>query len=161
MSLTLLLPDDDATRDAGAALSERLQPGDCVLLQGPVGAGKSALARAAIQTRMAQAGVIEDVPSPTFTLVQTYDLPGGEVWHADLYRLSAPDEVIELGLEEAFSTAICFVEWPDRLGVLAPANALSITLTPTEDDARLLLLEWTDPRWKTVAEQMKQAGFAQ
>lgn len=155
--MTVLLSDDDATRAAGVVLAEMVRPGDCLLLSGPVGAGKSALARALIQARMARCGQAEDVPSPTFTLVQVYDLPDGIIWHADLYRLSDPDEVIELGLQEAFDTAICLVEWPDRLADLAPDTALKVQLTPTQDDARMLSLEWSDPRWNTVAEQLQRA----
>ena len=119
------LDDDEATARLGAWLSGYLGRGDCVLLSGPIGAGKSHLARAFIRARL---GRMEDVPSPTFTLVQTYDADV-EIWHADLYRLSHPDEVIELGLEDAFSCAICLIEWPDRLGDLAPKDAIRITLS--------------------------------
>ncbi|PZQ98056.1 MAG: tRNA (adenosine(37)-N6)-threonylcarbamoyltransferase complex ATPase subunit type 1 TsaE [Cereibacter sphaeroides] len=119
------LASEEDTSRLGDWLSARLSPGDTVLLEGPIGSGKSHLARAIIRHRL---GSDEDVPSPTFTLVQTYALPaGGEIWHADLYRLVHPDEVIELGLDHAFGQEICLVEWPDRLGDLAPAQALRIT----------------------------------
>ena len=123
--VTILLPDAAATDRLGAWLADRLRAGDCLLLSGPIGAGKSHLARALIRARL---GRFEDVPSPTFTLVQTYQADV-EIWHADLYRLSHPDEVLELGLDEAFSTAICLIEWPDRLGKLAPKNAVLVTLS--------------------------------
>jgi tRNA threonylcarbamoyladenosine biosynthesis protein TsaE len=116
--ITLILPDAEATAALGERLAALLQAGDTVLLHGPIGAGKSHLARAFIQRRL---GRLEDVPSPTFTLVQTYD--------TDLYRLSHPDEVLELGLGDAFSTAICLIEWPDRLGSHTPSNALNLRLT--------------------------------
>lgn len=123
-TLTFDLPHEADTSRLGRALSDQLRAGDCLLLEGPIGAGKSHLARAFIRARLGEA---EDVPSPSFTLVQTY--PGDpEVWHADLYRLSHPDEVLELGLEDAFATAICLIEWPDRLGTSRPANAIRLTL---------------------------------
>lgn len=127
-----LLPDEEIARRFGAALGRALQPGMTVLLEGPVGAGKSHIARAAIR---ALAGETTEVPSPSFTLVQTYDTPRGEVLHADLYRLTGPDEVVELGLTEAMESAIVLVEWPDRLGDLAPPGAMRLTLQP-EGEAR-------------------------
>ena len=125
-TLSLFLPDDAATTRLGAALAHLVQPGDTLLLHGNIGAGKTYLARALIQARL---GRLEDVPSPSFTLVQTYTAAGIDIWHADLYRLSHPDEVLELGLDDAFTTGICLIEWPDRLGKSAPANALNITLS--------------------------------
>jgi len=119
------LASDTATTRLGAMLARHLQRGDTVLLSGSIGAGKTHLARALIQSRLGRA---EDVPSPTFTLVQSYDAGDTEIWHADLYRLSHPNEAFELGLEDAFETAICLVEWPDRLGSLTPASALRVTL---------------------------------
>lgn len=131
--LSLVLPNDQDTARLGRWLARMLAPGDTVLLSGPVGAGKTHLARALIR---AATGSDQDVPSPSFTLVQTYDLPGTEIWHADLYRLSQPDEVIELGLDEAFGRAICLVEWPDRLGPLAPPDALHLALSHRDEGRR-------------------------
>jgi len=125
------LPDAAATDRLGAALAARLRPGDTLLLSGDVGAGKSHLARALIGAARARASLPpEDVPSPTYTLVQTYALGPAEIWHADLYRLGGPDDAIELGLLEAFGSALCLVEWPDRLGPLAPTDALRLHLAP-------------------------------
>jgi len=133
-SCELFLPDEAATARIGAALGRALTPGDAVLLTGDLGAGKSALARAAIQAIMAEDGRIEDVPSPSFTLVQTYETGRGEVWHADLYRLSGPDSAEELGLDAAFEDAICLVEWPERLGPAAPARRLTLSLEAAVSD---------------------------
>ncbi len=130
---TVYLPDEDATATLGERLARLLRAGDTLLLEGPIGAGKSHFARALIRARL---GRMEDVPSPTFTLVQTYDADGVEIWHADLYRLSHPDEVLELGLEDAFATAICLVEWPDRLGSHLPSDALRLRLA-AEGDGRI------------------------
>lgn len=131
-SLSLFLPDEDATARLGVWLAKHLKRGDCVLLAGPIGAGKSHLVRALIRERL---GRMEDVPSPTFTLVQTYEADI-EIWHADLYRLTHPDEVTELGIEDAFATAICLIEWPDRLGTLAPTDAIRIDLS-VQNEGRL------------------------
>jgi tRNA threonylcarbamoyladenosine biosynthesis protein TsaE len=123
-SLTLSLPTEDETSHLGQRLARLARPGDCLLLEGPIGAGKSHLARAFIRERLGRA---EEVPSPTFTLVQVYEADV-EIWHADLYRLTHPDEVWELGLDDAFRQAICLVEWPDRLGSHLPQDALHIRL---------------------------------
>ncbi len=124
------LPGPEDTARLGAWLADHLAPGDTLLLRGQIGAGKTHLARALIQTWL---GRLEDVPSPTFTLVQTYVARGAELWHADLYRLTHPHEVDELGLTAAFDTAICLVEWPDRLGKLTPLRAIDLTLTVAGD----------------------------
>ncbi len=125
----IFLPSQEETTRFGAWWAERAVAGDTFLLSGPIGAGKSHFARAFIRARLGRA---EDIPSPTFTLVQTYPADV-EIWHSDLYRLSHPDEVLELGLDEAFDTAICLVEWPDRLGALTPASAISIRLASQGD----------------------------
>ncbi|MFN7001894.1 MAG: tRNA (adenosine(37)-N6)-threonylcarbamoyltransferase complex ATPase subunit type 1 TsaE, partial [Roseinatronobacter sp.] len=107
LSLTTHAPEQTAA--LALRLGAQLAGGDTILLHGPVGAGKSHFCRALIQSRLATVGRMEDVPSPSFTLVQTYDLGTVELWHADLYRLGDPQEVLELGLEDAFSQAICLV----------------------------------------------------
>lgn len=143
--LSFLLSSDFETAHFAQHLGAALKPGDTVLLSGEVGAGKSFLARHLIQSLI---GPDQDVPSPTFTIVQTYGLSAGEIWHADLYRLSNLSEIEELGLIEAFETAICLVEWPDRLGTYAPASALSLDLSDgPSDDSRQMTLSWSDPRW--------------
>lgn len=132
--LAILLPDEGATSAFGAWLARRLGRGDVILLSGPIGAGKTHLARALIRARLGDETT--EVPSPTFTLVQTYDAAEAAVWHADLYRLTHPDEVIELGLDAAFDDAIVLVEWPDRLGSRQPPDAISITLA-TDGEGRI------------------------
>lgn len=128
------LSGPDATARFAAAVAPLLAPGDVILLDGPIGSGKTHFARALIQSRLAAEGrPVEDVPSPTFTLVQTYDAGRREIWHADLYRLTHPDEVEELGLLDAFDEAICLVEWPDRLGDLLPGDALTMSFTHAKD----------------------------
>ena len=143
--LTLHWPDADATARFAVALGQGLHPGDVILLDGPVGAGKTHFARSLIQSLLE---VVEDVPSPTFTLVQAYDTRLGPLWHADLYRLSMDNEIDELGLIEAFDDAICLIEWPDRLGPMRPTHALSIAINP-DGDARTAHLSWTDHKWRT------------
>ncbi|WP_322893172.1 MULTISPECIES: tRNA (adenosine(37)-N6)-threonylcarbamoyltransferase complex ATPase subunit type 1 TsaE [unclassified Yoonia] len=130
-SRQISLTDEAATNRFASAVAALLRPGDTILLQGPIGAGKSAFARGVIRARL---GRMEDVPSPTFTLVQTYEAPDGDIWHCDLYRLTHPDEVLELGLEEAFQNAICLIEWPDRLGPDTPDHALTLTFAARADD---------------------------
>lgn len=124
-----------------------LHPGDVLLLEGPVGAGKTTFARALISRILLEP---EDVPSPTFTLVQSYETQRGPLWHCDLYRLTSSHEIEELGLTEAFETAICLVEWPDLLGEMAPASALTLHFAP-EDPCRRVTASFSDPKWKALA----------
>lgn len=145
--LTTRFQDPDDTARFAAELGKRLHAGDVILLEGGIGAGKTHFARSLIQSLMTEP---EDVPSPTFTLVQVYDGPECEIWHADLYRLTDPNEAIELGLEEAFETAICLVEWPDRLGDLAPDTALTLAFQAEPDDSRIMTA--TGPGWATRLE---------
>lgn len=151
MTLILPLADDDATARLGQDLAAIVRAGDTILLSGGIGMGKTHLARALIRARTGE----RDIPSPTFTLVQTYDgVP--DIWHADLYRLSHPDEVIELGLDAAMEDAICLVEWPDRLGDLTPAHALHITLS-VEGEGRLATLDGPTPLIAALRDQQASA----
>ena len=135
-----------ATEALAARIAPRLRPGDAVLLDGPLGAGKSAFARALLRALAQDPGL--EVPSPTFTLVQSYPLPGGgSAHHFDLYRLSGPAEIGELGWDEA-REGIVIVEWPERLGALAPADALRIALDYGDhpDARRAALTGWDEAR---------------
>jgi tRNA threonylcarbamoyladenosine biosynthesis protein TsaE len=133
------LADEAATAGLAATLAGLVGKGDVIALAGDLGAGKTALARAFIRTL---AGTDEEVPSPTFTLVQTYDFALGTIWHFDLYRLDRPDDALELGIEDAFAEGISLIEWPDRLGPFLPADHLTVTLVPGPTrEARRALLE--------------------
>jgi len=118
------LPDEAATAGLAARIAALARPGDVIALQGELGSGKTTFARAFIDAR----GGAEAVPSPTFTLVQVYQLPGGAVWHIDGYRLRAPEEAWELDIEDAFHDGISLIEWPERLGPLVPPRRLQLSL---------------------------------
>ncbi|MEM8801720.1 MAG: tRNA (adenosine(37)-N6)-threonylcarbamoyltransferase complex ATPase subunit type 1 TsaE [Pseudomonadota bacterium] len=151
-SASSFLATDEDTTALGKAMAPLLTAGDVLLLSGPIGAGKTHLARAIIQTRLP---VPEDVPSPTYTLVQTYRTAECEIWHADLYRLADSSEVEELGLIDAFDTAIVLIEWPDRLAV-PPTDALHVTLTP-QDGGRRIDFASANPRWERLRDALAHA----
>ena len=125
-TVTIAVPDEAATRALAARLARYCRPGDCILLNGDLGSGKTAFARGFIQSLQSAQ---EDIVSPTFTLVQTYLVAGGTtVWHFDLYRLRKPEEVTEIGLEEALDTGITLIEWPELVRKSLPGSALDITI---------------------------------
>lgn len=130
----VVLPSEAATDALATRLAAVLRAGDTVLLSGGLGAGKTHLARALIRAYLGNPA--EPVPSPTFTLVQTYDTGDVPIWHADLYRLGDPSEVDELGLDDALGEAICLIEWPDRLAPEWPADAVLLHLERQPDDTR-------------------------
>lgn len=138
------LPNEAATAAFAARLAAVTAAGDIIALKGDLGAGKTSLARAFIRAR----GGGEEVPSPTFTLVQVYDVRPTAIWHFDLYRLNAPEEAWELGIEDAFSDAVSLIEWPERLGSLLPPRRLEITLLfGDQPEARRAVLD-TGEHWQ-------------
>ena len=153
MKKTLISNGPLETKALAIRIRENLQNGDIVLLKGEIGAGKSHFARSLIQAAMDK---VEDVPSPTFTLVQTYDTIVGSIWHADLYRLSDQSEVFELGLIDAFGNDIVLIEWPDRLGYLEPQDALTIELVILENDKRKVIFSSSSCVWEARLEKTLQ-----
>ena len=144
--LTLPVPNLAALPAAAAQVRALLQGHTLVCFEGEMGAGKSALARALLRHLLGNPGLV--VPSPTFTLVQTYDSPRGPVAHFDLWRLDGPGALLELGWDEA-RDGIVLVEWPDRLGALRPADALTLHLQHAGDDARTATLSgWEARSWE-------------
>ena len=133
-TFSFFLPDEAATERLGAALAGRLRLRDIVALQGGLGVGKTTLARAILRAASGDPALI--VPSPTFTLAEVYDTPRGVFWHFDLYRLEAPEQVFELGWEEARADGVALVEWAERLGALLPHERLSVTLSIEGDGRR-------------------------
>ncbi|MBT6119243.1 MAG: tRNA (adenosine(37)-N6)-threonylcarbamoyltransferase complex ATPase subunit type 1 TsaE [Rhodospirillaceae bacterium] len=148
--LVLDLPDEAAMAALARRLADLARPGDTIALDGDLGTGKTSFARAFIRARAsASGGAVGEVPSPTFTLVQIYDLPGGAIWHADLYRIGDPSEAIELGLEDASTEGILLVEWPDRApGALDPDRLRIAISFGVADDERIVEIEgglsWRD-----------------
>lgn len=134
MEFSLALPDERATARFGAALARRLKAGDVVGLSGPLGVGKTTLARSII-TALTGGG---EAPSPTFTLVETYEAPEFPLFHFDLYRLEKADEVWELGFEDALD-GVCLIEWPERIGRLLPEDALAVGLQMDGGARRVLV----------------------
>ena len=123
--IILELPDEAATAALATRIAALARPGDVIALKGELGAGKTSFARTFIRAR----GGAEAVPSPTFTLVQVYELDEGTIWHIDGYRLRNPEEAWELDIEDAFNEGISLIEWPEMLGPLVPARRLEIALS--------------------------------
>jgi tRNA threonylcarbamoyladenosine biosynthesis protein TsaE len=141
MTMTFQLRDVGATQRLAAALADICAVGDIIALHGDLGAGKTCFSRFFVHAL----GVEEEVPSPTFTLVQTYPLANHSaeaIWHFDLYRIGNPAEAYELDIEDAFDTGISLIEWPENLGELMPEQHLQIKLAFAEDEgARTATLE--------------------
>jgi tRNA threonylcarbamoyladenosine biosynthesis protein TsaE len=154
MHLVLELPQETDTQAVGAVLAGIVRPGDILALQGPLGAGKSTLARSLIQTIAGQA---ISVPSPTYTLVQVYDHLTPPVWHFDLYRLNAAEEVWDLGIEEAFAEGVSLIEWPERLGATMPKTALWCKLESLEQGRQLTFTcEQASDDWAERLDQLNR-----
>ena len=122
MTIVVDLPDEIATDALAARIAAVAAPSDIIALKGDLGSGKTTFARAFIRA----CGNQDEVPSPTFTLVQVYDAGSTVIWHFDLYRIRAPEEAWELGIEDAFVAGISLIEWPERLGPLLPGRRLEL-----------------------------------
>lgn len=146
---------EEETVQFAHAIAPYLGVGKTILLVGSIGAGKSFFSRAVIKSILGQA---TEVPSPTFTLVQTYETPDFDIWHCDLYRLVDPEHVSELGLFEAFETAACLVEWPDRLGGDAPSDALTLDFR-VEPNSEVRTVTLTGPQhvWGSILDECRVA----
>ena len=152
-----LLANEQETAAYAAGLAALVQVGDVIALRGDLGAGKTTLARALIR---AYGNPDEEVPSPTFTLVQIYEpCRAGAVplWHFDLFRVALPEDALELGIEDAFAAGVTLIEWPERLGPLLPARRLDLVLAPGPDpDSRRMTMSGT-AAWGA---RLRQAGLA-
>lgn len=144
----MILDGPEASLELGRRLAELARPGDVIALSGPLGAGKTSIARGLL----AALGLEEEAPSPSFAIVQPYDPPEVRfpVLHVDLYRLDDPEEALELGLDDARIDSLLVVEWPERLGAAAWHDALWLSLDVAPDGARVLTAKvpaaWKD-RW--------------
>ena len=127
------LDDEAATQALAQKLAGVVQRGDIIALSGDLGSGKTVFARAFINARTKAP---EEVPSPTYTLVQTYDGVGETIYHFDLYRIEYPTELEELGMDDAFSDGISLIEWPDRMAGLLPANRLDLLFTAGDGEGQ-------------------------
>ena len=145
---TIHLADENATLALGAWLAPFLHAGDVVLLNGDLGAGKTTWARGLIRSLIGEV----EVPSPTYTLVQTYDAPDFAVWHFDLYRLKQEHDVWELGIEEALYDAVCLIEWPERIDGLLNGTELGVALK-IDGDMRTASIEG-DENWQKRLDQI-------
>jgi tRNA threonylcarbamoyladenosine biosynthesis protein TsaE len=138
----MILRTEEETAAFGAALARVARSSDVITLSGPLGVGKTALARGFLGAL----GHEGEVPSPSFAIVQPYDELNPQVWHVDLYRIEDPSEIEELGLDAA-ADAVLMVEWPERAGAGAWPNALSLSLDVTQDGDRILTAE-VPPSWE-------------
>ena len=142
-SLDLLLPHLKATRNLANALAPLLRPGDVVTLEGSIGVGKTTFIRALLEAL----GCIEEVPSPTFNLLHTYELGSVTFWHFDLFRIERLTDVYELGIEDALENGICLIEWPKIMAKLLPTERLELEFFYQEECSRRVSLRGEEA-WK-------------
>ena len=137
---TMASNSPEHTGELASKTALTMTKGDVLLLNGPLGAGKSVFAREFIRSLLPHHLQEQDIPSPTYTLVQTYQGKEFEIWHADLYRLQSAHEIFELGLEEAFEEALCLIEWGNRLEHYTPDDALTVAFEhdPIHSDRRTI-----------------------
>ncbi len=149
--LNLMLHNEQDTRKVGAGLAYACHKGDCILLKGDLGAGKTTFARGFIQAL----GNAEDVVSPTFTLAQTYPTRAGwPVWHFDFYRVENPLELDHVGLEDALETGVTLIEWPEIAVDRLPPQALTVQLAYAGEGQRKVIFSGDDAIWKARLEKL-------
>ena len=124
-------------------IAEKAKKGDIFALYGTLGMGKSVFARAFIQKLCG----VEDVPSPTFTLLQTYSCQKGDIYHYDLYRLKHPDEVFELGIEDAIYNGISLIEWPEKMGGYLPKDVFKVNIVPYSNGRKIIIQTLSDDKF--------------
>lgn len=129
--------DEKATRELAGRLSKISKAGDVWALFGTLGMGKSVFSRGFIQKLCPS----EDVPSPTFTLLQTYPAENFDIYHYDLYRLKSPEEIWELNIEEAMSTAVCLIEWPEKMGAYLPRDIFKVEISASAANGRQFIFK--------------------
>ncbi len=151
VSTSIRSDSPEATAQLAAALANTLSGNETICLTGDLGAGKSHFARTIVATLSGET----EIPSPTFTIVQTYEASGFEIWHADLYRLSSANEAYELGLDDAFGSALCIIEWPDRLEAL-PGDALWVDLKVIGEFERAITLKSQSGRWEKAMTTLRR-----
>ncbi len=150
----LTLDGEEATAELAAEIASLAEDGDVIALSGELGTGKTTFARAFLR----EWGVREEIPSPTFTLVQTYELEAATVWHFDFYRLENPDDALELDIEDAFTEGISLIEWPENLGAYLPWERLDLRFAIGErEDVRRVEIEGTD-EWADRLNELEDLG---
>ena len=147
------LIDEEATIALAGKLADVARPGDIIALTGTLGMGKSVFARAFIRALGAED---EDIPSPTFSLVQTYLAGGLMVHHFDLYRLESEHDAVELGIDDAFAGSVSLIEWPDRLGAYLPVHRLDLALEPGSEEGQRTATLIAHNGW---AERLRELGL--
>ncbi len=134
--MEIICNNEAETTNFAKNIANILQTGDIISMKGTLGAGKTFFVRSVVQNFLEE----ENVPSPTFTLVQIYETEKGSLWHFDLYRLKHPEEIYELGIEEAFSEGICFIEWAEKAGHLLPKHIHEIEIETLSENSRRIRL---------------------
>lgn len=150
--LTLRTGGPDQTHGLGKVIAQVIQAGDTVCISGELGAGKSELCRAIIRQMMGDPEF--EVPSPSYTLVNVYDHPDAQIWHADLYRVGDESELEEIGLHDAAEDSVVLVEWPDRW-VQPPGRRLDVTLTSVANETREFVFQPVGPGWDAILNELK------
>lgn len=145
---TVYCKDEAETAAFARKLSAFARKGDVFALYGTLGMGKSVLARGFIQSLTGA----EEVPSPTFTLVQSYEAPQFEIYHFDLYRLKSAEEIFELGMEEALYEGVCLIEWPDKMGAYLPRTCFKVTITPSENSRKISITSASEDKIRRLSE---------